>query len=113
MRNKNMKRILSIRLYITSMMTLNLYAKKESKETKESNLILDTIKLYDKSREREIPIAIYKAKNDTINSKNKMVIFSHGYAKNYPKNYLNYFYLTESLASNGYFVVSIQHELPI
>jgi predicted peptidase len=68
------------------------------------------LKLYDQSRQREIPIAIYKPQTD-ITEKQKVVIFSHGYGQNKGGDYLAYSYLTEFLASKGYFVVSIQHEL--
>jgi predicted peptidase len=71
---------------------------------------LDTLKLFDQSRQREIPIAIYKPKTD-IASKQKIVIFSHGYGQNKGGDYLAYSYLTEFLAKKGFFVVSIQHEL--
>jgi predicted peptidase len=71
---------------------------------------LDTLKLYDQSRQREIPTAVYKPKTDTT-EKQKVVIFSHGYGQNKGGDYLAYSYLTEFLASKGYFVVSIQHEL--
>jgi predicted peptidase len=71
---------------------------------------LDTLKLFDQSRQREIPIAIYKPKTNII-EKQKVVIFSHGYGQNKGGDYLAYSYLTEFLASKGYFVVSIQHEL--
>jgi len=71
---------------------------------------LDTLKLYDQSRQREIPIAIYKPKT-AITAKQKVVIFSHGYGQNKGGDYLAYSYLTEFLASKGLFVVSIQNEL--
>lgn len=71
---------------------------------------LDTLKLYDQSRQREIPIAIYKPKT-AITAKQKVVIFSHGYGQNKGGDYLAYSYLTEFLATKGLFVVSIQHEL--
>ena len=71
---------------------------------------LDTLRLYDAAREREIPIAVYQPVTKLPNE--KIVIFSHGYGHNYQKNYLVYSYLTDVLASKGYFVVSIQHELP-
>jgi pimeloyl-ACP methyl ester carboxylesterase len=71
---------------------------------------LDTFRLYDESRQREIPIATYKSKSSFQNG--EVIIFSHGYGANYPKNYLVYSYVTSYLASEGYFVVSIQHELP-
>jgi len=73
---------------------------------------LDTLKLYDQSRQREIPIAIYKPKTDKKIRNQKVVIFSHGYGQNKGGDYLAYSYLTEFLASKGFFVVSIQHELP-
>jgi len=72
---------------------------------------VDTLTLYDQSRQRAIPIAIYKPKTDGA-AKQKLVIFSHGYGQNKGGDYLAYSYLTEYLASQGYFVVSIQHELP-
>lgn len=73
---------------------------------------LDSLKLFDKTRQREIPIAIYKPKSDKKTDDQKVVIFSHGYGQNKGGDYLAYSYLTEFLASKGYFVVSIQHELP-
>ncbi len=69
---------------------------------------LDTLNLFDQSRNRKIPIAIYRPKIDSP----KIIIFSHGYGQNKGGDYLAYSYLTEYLASKGYFVVSIQHELP-
>jgi predicted esterase len=69
---------------------------------------LDTLTLFDHSRNRAIPIAFYKPKIDSP----KIVIFSHGYGQNKGGDYLAYSYLTEFLASKGYFVASIQHELP-
>lgn len=71
---------------------------------------LYTLKLYDQSRQREIPIAIYKP-TSKVSGKQKLVIFSHGYGQNKGGDYLAYSYLTEFLATKGFFVVSIQHEL--
>lgn len=73
---------------------------------------LDTLKLYDQSRQREIPIAIYKPTSE-VYGKQKIIIFSHGYGQNKGGDYLGYSYLTEFLAAKGFFVVSIQHELTI
>jgi predicted esterase len=72
---------------------------------------LDTLKLYDKSRQREISVAIYKPKTDKKIRNQKVVIFSHGYGQNKGGDYLAYSYLTEFLASKRFFVISIQHEL--
>lgn len=72
---------------------------------------LDTVKLYDQGRQREIPIAIYKSKSDRKIKNQNVVIFSHGYGQNKGGDYLAYSYLTQFLASKGFLVVSIQHEL--
>ena len=71
---------------------------------------LDTLTLFDKVRQREVPIAIYQPKT-VKNNYQKIIIFSHGYGQNKGGDYLVYSYLTDYLASQGYFVVSIQHEL--
>lgn len=73
---------------------------------------LDTLSLFDKQRNRQIPVAFYEQKIDKKVKNQKVVIFSHGYGQNKGGDYLAYSYLTEKLASEGYFVVSIQHELP-
>ena len=70
----------------------------------------DTFKLFDKARQREIPVAIYRLKNKKDHNR-KIIIFSHGYAHNRGGANLDYSYLTNYLAEKGYFVISIQHEL--
>jgi hypothetical protein len=75
-------------------------------------LSLDTFELFDQSQLRKIPIAIYTRKTDKKIKNQKIVILSHGYNENRRGSYLGYKYLVEFLASNGFFVVSIQHELP-
>lgn len=72
---------------------------------------LDTLKWFDYSRQREIPIAIYQPTPGAKKGGQDVVVFSHGYGQNKGGDYLAYSYLTEFLASKGYFVVSIQHEL--
>lgn len=80
-------------------------------ENKTKDFKLDTLTYFDQSRNRKIPVAIYQPKNLKI-ANNVPIIFSHGYGENNGKDYLEaYTYLTEFLASKGYFVVSIQHEL--
>ncbi|MFC6196026.1 hypothetical protein ACFP1I_30745 [Dyadobacter subterraneus] len=49
--------------------------------------------------------------NTTKIRKQKLVIFSHGYYQNMPGGNKQASYLTENLASHGYFVASVQHEL--
>lgn len=65
---------------------------------------------HDSLRSREIPVAIYQPKGEMKGL--PIVIFSHGYGANVPGSYVDYAYLNEALAAAGYFVVSIQHELP-
>lgn len=73
---------------------------------------LDSLELFDKSRNRKIPVAIFQpASNKKVNNQ-QVVIFSHGYGENKGGDNMIYSYLTETLASKGYFVISIQHELP-
>lgn len=73
---------------------------------------LDSLELFDKSRNRKIPVALYYPKTDKKIYNQKVVIFSHGYGENKGGDNKIYSYLTENLASKGYFVISIQHELP-
>ncbi len=71
---------------------------------------MDTLSIFDSTRQRLIPLAIYRPRPSTDTQ--ELVIFSHGYGKNDPTSYLAYGYLTEWLADLGYLVVSVQHELP-
>lgn len=103
-------------LYLVLSLTLiqcstNKTIKSKTKTTENQDFRLDTLTLFDKERNRNIPVAIYQPKNPK--KANRIpVFFSHGYGENNGKDYLqDYTYLTEFLVSNGYFVVSIQHEL--
>ena len=72
---------------------------------------LDTLNMFDSSRNRSIPVAFYLPKTDKKLIKQQIIVFSHGYGQNKGGDNLAYSYLTEKLASKGYFVASIQHEL--
>jgi predicted dienelactone hydrolase len=74
-------------------------AKKQAAGDQQAFPPSDTLTLFDPSRGRKIPVAVYK----TTVKHPRLVIFSHGYGMNRGDSYL---------ASKGYFVVSIQHELP-
>lgn len=76
-----------------------------------SEIRLDSLNLFDQSRKRTIPVALYLPKISSKIRSQKVVIFSHGYAENTSGANKGYSYLTENLAANGYFVASIQHEL--
>ena len=69
-----------------------------------------TVRLYDYQRERIVPVAVYEPKH--INKRTSVVIFNHGYGQNATDSYLTYSCLTKQLAEKGYYVISIQHELP-
>lgn len=71
----------------------------------------DTTSLLDTARGRLIPVAIY-SRMHAPTERQKPVLISHGYNDNLPGTYLHYSYLAEFLAARGFFVVSIQHELP-
>lgn len=73
---------------------------------------LDTLNLFDSSRNRPIPIAIFSPKTDKQITHQQVVFYSHGYRQNRQGSYLTHSILTNLLASKGYFVVSIQHENP-
>lgn len=76
----------------------------------EGSKLYDTLTWFDQQRHRKIPIAIY---SDELDIAHKIpVILNHGYGKNRGGDYLTYSYLANALAAKGYFVVSIQHELP-
>lgn len=66
----------------------------------------------DKSRNRLIPVAFYMPKNKAELNNLPVVIFSHGYNQNHPGANKGYSSLNETLAQNGFFIASIQHELP-
>lgn len=66
--------------------------------------------LFDISRNKVIPIAVYQPQK--VNSKTKVIIFSHGYDGNKnSKSNQTYSYLTRFLSQKGFYVISIQHEL--
>lgn len=67
------------------------------------------IVLLDKSRNREIPIALYFPKKI---QNAPLVIISHGYNYNRPGANKKYSFIAKTLAQKGYLVASIQHELP-
>ncbi|WP_395076030.1 alpha/beta fold hydrolase [Flavobacterium sp.] len=73
---------------------------------------LDTVNLFDKQRNRIIPVAFYFPKTNQKIENQKVVILSHGYSENRLGANKSYSFLTKNLASKGYFVISVQHELP-
>lgn len=72
---------------------------------------LETVMLNDEIRSRLVPVAIYTSYADSLRDDLPVVIFNHGYGKNQGDSYLTYSYINEFLASKGYCVISIQHEV--
>jgi len=72
---------------------------------------LETVMMLDSERERLVPVAIYTQYSDSLKESLPVVVFNHGYGKNQGNSYLTYSYITEFLASKGYCVISIQHEV--
>ena len=70
-----------------------------------------SVDYFDTSRNRKVPVAFYYKKSLSF-TEMPVVIFSHGYGMNNPDSNLDYNYLLANLAQQGYFVASIQHELP-
>jgi hypothetical protein len=83
-----------------------------NKKNKRHEIRIEKFEVFDSVRGRLIPYALYapKLKEDVLDSI-RLVIFSHGYGSNYTKNYLNYSYLTKRLAREGFWTLSVQHEL--
>lgn len=69
-----------------------------------------TVSLYDSSRNRVIPVAVYQPKS--VGKHTKVIIFNHGYGGNVGMSYQSYSCLTRPLAAKGYYVICIQHEMP-
>ncbi|MGY0035924.1 hypothetical protein [Pedobacter sp. NJ-S-72] len=97
-----MKRLILLLLLLAG--TGSLYAQQKPFKAK-----LDTLNWVDQSRNRLVPIAVYDAAKSTYNG--KVVILNHGYWANRWGSFKAYSYLANYLASKGYTVVSIQHEL--
>ena len=73
---------------------------------------IDTLDLFDKARNRSIPIVLYHADHPQNGKKPTLVLVSHGYGENKPGSYLHFSSLAKYLTVHGCAVVSIQHELP-
>ncbi len=73
---------------------------------------IDSVRWIDEARNRVIPVAFYMPETNKKTKHPRLIIFSHGYDANQGRANLEYSYLTNHLASQGYFVACIQHELP-
>ena len=92
--------------------TSNKNATNTKGDNQEFEVKSDSANWLDSSRNRLIPVAFYFPVLDNKISNQQLVIISHGYGENKPGANKSYSYLAKKLASKGYYVVSIQHELP-
>lgn len=98
--------LFAIPLFITS-----CTVQKKNTESYDYEVKVVTLTFLDQSRNRKVPVAFYYPETDKKILNPQVIIFNHGYGLNKGGDYLVYSYLTEKLASKGYFTVSIQHEL--
>lgn len=98
-------------LFITPLVITSCAVKNKNTEISDYEVKTDTLTFFDQSRNRRVPVAFYYPKNKKKIPSQQVIIFNHGYGFNKGGDYFVYSYLTEKLASKGYFTVSIQHEL--
>ncbi|MEO6684568.1 MAG: hypothetical protein ABIN24_01330, partial [Dyadobacter sp.] len=92
-------------IFVQILFAFLLLNKNASAQSPESNFQVktDSLNLFDKTRNRPVPVMLYFPIADKKNQKQKLVIFSHGYYQNMPSGNQKYSFLTENLAANGFF----------
>ena len=73
----------------------------------QTNVVTETLSLVDEARHRSVPVVIYTDATQQIRGP-RLAIISHGYGG---KN-TDYGFIANYLATHGYYVASIQHEIP-
>jgi predicted dienelactone hydrolase len=71
-------------------------------------VVVEQVELFDSARRRLIPLALYQPAKARAKTPLKAAIISHGYGG----RHTGYSFLANNLVAHGYFVASIQHELP-
>lgn len=100
--------VYTVVIFLLSVISLTSFG--QDSNSVKTGITIERLELFDYSRNRLIPVALFLPDSQMI--KQKLVIFSHGYSGNQGTPYLDYNYLNSFLAQHGYFVASIQHELP-
>ncbi len=99
-------------IFLVSLLCMGLFGFTHEAPNTQSQIVVKHMVLYDAAENRNIPVALYLKKTPVTKvqapkSKMPIVIMSHGYgAKN-----THYSFLAHKLATEGYFVASIQHQL--
>lgn len=106
MKNGCLNPVVSMRIlsFITFIFSLVIIAGCSTQNDKVKAISLN---LFDSNRSRSVPVSLY-FETDLNNSYKQCVIISNGYGV---KN-TEYTFIAKKLAKLGYFVVSIQHDLP-
>lgn len=83
---------------------------RENKIVSNVSIKIESLNLFDKIRNRSVPVALYQPVSSSGKSKAKLklAVLNHGYGM---KN-TEYSFVAETLVAHGYLVASIQHELP-
>ncbi|HVF72761.1 MAG TPA: alpha/beta fold hydrolase [Chthoniobacterales bacterium] len=76
-------------------------------ESAAARVNVEAVALIDKARNRQVPVVIYTDATQQLRGP-RLAIISHGYGG---KN-TDYAFLANYLATHGYYVASIQHEIP-
>lgn len=87
--------------------------RKTSRTPPLADIRTERLDLLDSARSRRVPVTIYAPQQSRHEAKRlPVVIVNHGYGENKSGANEAYTYITHFLAARGYFVASIQHELP-
>ncbi|MEI3790593.1 MULTISPECIES: alpha/beta hydrolase [unclassified Chryseobacterium] len=109
MKNKFLYLIFGIQVVVL-LQSCSTTKKEVTQRVSAATLKEQDVALFDNSRNRSVPITIYD--NNQTDQGKKIVIFNHGYGFNKGGDYKIYSKICKFMANNGYFVISIQHELP-
>jgi predicted dienelactone hydrolase len=71
-------------------------------------LVVEHLVLFDSARHRAVPVVLYRPAQASATAGLKPAILSHGYGGQHTA----YSFIAQNLVAHGYFVASIQHELP-
>ena len=95
-----------LKILASILLLLLFFACSESQIKDESIVTSRNEYVFDSNRNRQIPIQIYSL-SDSTQWNGELVLLSAGYGSSNTE----YTYITQELAKNGYYVISIQHEI--
>ena len=92
---------------VLTLLVLSVFLVSPSIHAQDTNLLAEQKLLFDTTRQRSVPIQIYRPDTEE-NLQRPVVIINHGYSVGSEE----YTFIAEPLSKQGYLVVSIQHDLP-